>query len=501
MLSRLAPDPFQPPPRSLSAGFHRYSRFKNRGWLAYNPPLMPNHLGNMRGWSILPALTLLAAPPSVFGAESPWRLREALSPPAGFSFGLIHSSRFETVNGNPRAGSSPDDSMIVQRTIFDSRYRRGGFEAQLELYDSRQQLADDDAFVANSAINALEVLQATLRFDLSREGSLRMGRLTTDWGSRRFLARNRFRNAINNFEGFEWVRPLASGATLRLLGAQAVRRLPADRPGLLDNERVPDESSSAQRFYGANLSLPPGERASQYGSAPFNTDLYYFQLREKDTPGVATRGRRLHNFAARLRRPPASGQFDFELESMLQFGDSRADTATDSRPPLDHRAMFHYAAVGYSFPNSLRVVLEFDYASGDKDPFDGENGRFDSLYGVSTFEFGVVGMYQPFSRANLATPGIRLFANPRSDLNVMAAYRHFWLAQERDSWGRTRQRDITGESGGYLGQHLEYRIRWDVVPGNVRIDTGAIFFNGEGLGERAGGGKARYGYLGAVLTF
>jgi len=447
------------------------------------------------------SLMLLAASPSAFAAGPPWRLQEALSPPEGFSFGLIHSSRFESVNGNPRAGSSPDDSMIVQRTIFDSRYRRGGLAAQLELYDSRQQLADDDAFVANSTINALEVLQATLRFELPREGSLRMGRLTTDWGSRRFLARNRFRNAINNFDGFEWVQPLANGATVRLLGAQAVRRLPSDRPGLLDNERVPDESSSAQRFYGANLSLPPSERASQYSSAPFNTDLYYFHTREKDTPGVATRDRRIHSIAARLRRPPAGGAFDFEFESMLQFGDSRADTAAGTRPPLDHQAFFHYAAVGYSFPDSLRAVLEFNYASGDKDPFDRENGRFDSLYGVSTFEFGVVGLYQPFSRANLVTPGIRLFANPRPDLNVMVAYRRFWLAEARDTWGRTRRRDTSGESGGYLGQHLEYRIRWDVVPGNVRIDTGAIFFNGAGLGEKVGEGKARYGYLGAVFTF
>ena len=469
--------------------------------LGFDPPPMPNHLGTMPNRSILLGLTLLAASPLAFAAEAPWRLQEALSPPQGFSFGLIHRSRFETVNGNPRAGSSRDDSMIVQRTIFDSRYRRGGFAARLELYDARQQLADDDAFVANSAINALEVLQATLRFDLPREGSLRMGRLTADWGSRRFLARNRFRNAISNFDGFEWVQPLANGATVRLLGAQAVRRLPADRAGLLDNERALDESSSAQRFYGVNLSLPPSERASQYSSAPFNTDLYYFHLREKDTPGVATRDRRLHNFAARLRRPPASGQFDFELESMLQFGDSRPDTVASTRPPLNHRAAFHYAAVGYSFPNSLRMVLEFDYASGDQDPFDRKNGRFDSLHGVSTFEFGVVGLYQPFSRANLSTPGIRLLANPRSDLNVMLAYRHFWLAEARDTWGRTRQRDISGESGDYLGQQLEYRIRWDVVPGNVRIDTGAIFFDGEGLGARAGASKARYGYLGAVFTF
>ena len=130
----------------------------------------------------------LAWPAAASAGEAPWRIQEALSPPQGFSLSLIHSSRFESVHGNPRAGSSPDDSMVVQRTIFDTRYRRNGVEAQLELYDARQQLADDDAFVSNTAFNAMEVLQATLAFDLPGNGNVRLGRLTSDWGSRRFLA-------------------------------------------------------------------------------------------------------------------------------------------------------------------------------------------------------------------------------------------------------------------------------------------------------------------------
>lgn len=422
-------------------------------------------------------------------AEAPWRIQDALSPPEGFSIGLAHGSRFESISENPRAGSSPDDSMIVQRTLLDTRYRGGGIEAQLELYDARQQLADDDAFITNSAINALEVLQAALTFDLPRDGSIRLGRLTTDWGSRRFLARNRFRNAINTFDGVEWIQPLENGAVLRLLGSQVIRRLPSDRIGLLDNERITDESSGAQRFFAAGYALPPS-------SAPFNTDWFYFYLREKDMPGVATRNRRIHTAGLRLRRPASSGELDWELESMLQFGDSRVDIAA-FRPLLEHKAVFHYAAVGYSFPNSLRVLLEIDYGSGDEDPFDLENGRFDSLFGVGTFEFGVVGMYQPFNRSNIITPGVRLFADPRPDLNVMVSYRHFWLDEARDAWGKTRLRDATGETGSYLGQHLEYRIRWDLIPGNLRLDTGAILLNADGLSDA----NTRYGYIGAIFTF
>lgn len=33
-------------------------------------------------------------------------------------------------------------------------------------------------------------------------------------------------------------------------------------------------------------------------------------------------------------------------------------------------------------------------------------------------------------------------------------------------------RDASGASGTELGQQLEFRVRWDLVPGNVRLDTG-----------------------------
>ena len=441
-------------------------------------------------WAVFWCALLAGAVNWAGAAEAPWRIQDALAPPEGFSIGLVHGSRFESISDNPRAGSSPDDSMIIQRTILDARYRSGGVEAQLELYDARQQLADDDAVVTNSVINAREVLQATLTFDLPRNGSVRFGRLTTDWGSRRFLARNRFRNAINTFDGVEWIQPLENGAVMRLFGSQVIRRLPSDHIGLLDNERIKDESSSAQRFYAANLSLPRS-------STPFLIDLNLFSLREKDSPRVQTRNRNIHSAGFRLRKPAASGEFDFELESLLQFGDSRASSSAADSSDLDHRAFFQYAAVGYSFPNSLRAVLEIDYASGDEDPFDLENGRFDSLFGVGTPEFGVVGMYQPFSRSNIVTPGIRLFADPRPDLNVMVSWRHFWLEEARDTWGKTRLRDVTGETDSYLGQHLEFRVRWDVIPGNLRLDTGAIFLNAEGLSDK----NTRYGFLGAVFTF
>ncbi|MDD9894633.1 MAG: alginate export family protein, partial [Gammaproteobacteria bacterium] len=177
---------------------------------------------------------------------------------------------------------------------------------------------------------------------------------------------------------------------------------------------------------------------------------------------------------------------EYELETIFQFGERRASRAASDVIDLDHRAFFQYAMLGYSFdvPSNLRIQFEMDYASGDNNPYDQDNERFDSLFGPTTFEFGVVSLYDPFNRSNLFTPGIRVFADLRDDVSLMTSYRHFWLADPQDSWCRTGLRDRSGESGRYLGQHLQIRLRWDLIPGNLRIEAGGIYLDAENLSNK-----------------
>ncbi|MEQ8955321.1 MAG: alginate export family protein [Gammaproteobacteria bacterium] len=428
-------------------------------------------------------------------ADGPWRLNDALGSSGDFSISGVQRTRFESLHDSVLVGASPSDHGLLFRTNLNFEYRSDIFGAQLEFADARQELMDDDTLVNNGWINAAEFIQANLIFNYGANGDsfLRVGRLTTDWGSRRFIARNRFRNAINTFDGVEVHHELDNGDYFQLLLSQPVTRLPSDRIGLLDNRYDLDESSRATRFYGLQYSLPNL-------LAGFSTDLFYFGLREDDRSGVQTRNRNFDSIGFRLLAPPSPGEFDLEFESLFQFGENRASTSPAVVTDLDHRAFFQYAAVGYSFEGSLklRAVFEFDYSSGDKDPFDQDYERFDSLFGVGTFEFGPTGMSGPPSnRSNIVSPGIRLFADPRSDLNLMAFYRHFWLAEKRDSWGRTGLRDTTGATDSYLGQQLELRVRWDVIPGNLRIETGALLLNSENFSEK----NTRYGYLATVFTF
>lgn len=119
-----------------------------------------------------------------------------------------------------------------------------------------------------------------------------------------------------------------------------------------------------------------------------------YALREKDTRTVNTRNRRLTTTGFRVFSRPTAGQFDFDLESVLQTGEQRSNSSASNLLDQDQNAFFHYAILGYSFdlPSRLRIMFEFDYASGDGDPFDGDSERFDSLFGVTTFEFRPAGM-------------------------------------------------------------------------------------------------------------
>lgn len=444
--------------------------------------------------TISTAFILASLSSITLAADGPWRLNQALNLSEGFSLSGTHRSRFENIVDNVQPGTSPNDQVIAIRTTLNAQYRKGDFSSQLEFIDARQSLADRDSVLGNATVDSLDILQANIghSFGANNNTNVRVGRFSEDWGSRRLMARNRFRNTINAFDGVVVHHQGNNDSELRFMASQVVRRLPTDKLSLLDNEYESDDSTGAQKFYGVHASLP-----NLFSN--LSTEIYFYALREKDTSEVNTRNRQLNTAGFRLRSAQIPGSYDFEVESVVQTGERRSSTSPANTTDLDNRAFFQYLMLGYSFdvPSRLRVMLEFDYASGDSDPFDNDNERFDSLFGPTTFEFGVVGLYNPFNRSNLATPGLRVVLTPWENINLMASYRHFWLAEEKDSWGRTGIRDTSGDSGSYLGQHLQLRLRWDAIPGNLRIETGAIFLQARNLSDK----NTEYVYAGTTFTF
>lgn len=431
--------------------------------------------------------------------DKPWRLNSALNLPEVFSLSGHHRSRFENVDEQYRGSRNGGDQALVFRTVVLAKLNFKHIKFAAEILDSRVELADSGTPLSGSVLNPLELLQAYVEVPLDNllgqgsKGLFRGGRITMDMGSRRLVARNRFRNTINGFTGIDWHWQGADKQKFRFFYTLPVQRLFSGNA--LDNAARFDKEHEEVRFWGVYYSPDSLPWVDQL-------ELYFLGLNEEDAAGVlSTRDRDLYTPGLRLYRKPKKNQFDYQVESIFQFGESRSSTT--SITDLDHFAYFHHAEVGYNFDTkwSPRLILQYDYASGDDDPNDGDNNRFDTLYGARRFDFGPTGIYGPFSRANLSTPGVRLKLKPVPNVTSFFALRGYWLVSDNDAWTTASIANVTGQSDSYIGTQIEGRIRWEVLSKNIRIEAGAAHLFAGDVMDGAGKSDATYLYSQAVFWF
>lgn len=436
----------------------------------------------------------------------PWRLQTALDLPEWLELSGYIRVRFESLSDRIRAGQSGHDKMFaLKSSLVGTAHVSEKVRVTAEMLDSRALDIEADATLNTGIVNAVELLQAYvgLRFDgVLAEGDkldVQLGRHTMDVGSRRLVARNRFRNTINNFTGVNatWSDP-ESRHSVRAFAVLPVQRLPGDQAGMRDNDIRFDEERDQTRFFGLHGIVPVEDMIA---------DAYVLHLDEDDESGVRTRNRQLTTFGGRFLRKPSVGQFHFELESALQVGESRASTSAADTTDLDHFAQFYHATIGYQFEGEYQTQLEllFDYVSGDNNPNDGDNDRFDTLFGARRFEFGPTGIFGPFARSNLISPGLRSKFRYDDRTKVMIAGRLHYLAAKRDAWTTTGIRDPSGNAGSYIGGLAEFRVRRQLIPKNLDLEFGyAHLFGGSFIDDApnaTGEDDTDYGYVTLTLRF
>ena len=404
-------------------------------------------------------------------SSAPWRLDTFF--PSWLRLSLQHRSRYERVFSPFVSGDVGDDQLYALRTLVRAELRFDPFRMAVELQDSRGYFGDDDTPITTGSVNPVELLQGWvgLHFeDVLTEGSrldARLGRMTMDVGSRRLVARNRYRNTINAFDGFDlkWVNH--DGFQLRAFAVLPVGRRPSDADALRDNAIEFDQESFDTVFWGAYAGFRPVR-------GDIVMDTYFFGLHDQ------AKHRELYTSGFSAVRAPRRGGLDFEFENVVQFGSSRLSQNGDE--DLRHLAYFAHAVLGYTLdrPGAIRLLLQYDYATGDADPDDDQSQRFDTLYGARRWEFGPTGIYGAFARTNINSPGVRVEARPHRALSGFFGYRAFWLASGADAWKDAGVIDPSGSSGSFLGHQLELRLRVDALPGNVRVETGfAHVFGGD----------------------
>ena len=450
-------------------------------------------------------LAILAGASILFASKqvhAQWVLNDRL--PQGYSLQVSHRTRYEFMGHEFRTNLTDQTDIIVFRTLIHGRVQLpAGFTLGGEFQDARTA-ADDNALLNTTIVNSTELLRAYIEFSRSDTlgGNLtaQAGRMTLDIGGRRLIARNRFRNTINSFTGIDlnWHdNKQQRGLHLRGFWALPVVRLPETPEQLHQNRIVFDEEGFDLQLWG----IFTAANISKFGRG----ELFVLGLHERDSPNRPTQNRQLFTPGFRIFKTPAASHLDYELESAVQTGQSRA-SLTDNKS-LDHFAHFHHLEIGYTLPTvwSPRIAALYDFASGDENPDDSHNGRFDTLYGSRRFDFGPTGIYGALARTNMHAPGLRLQFVPNSRFNAAMDYRALWLASDRDAWGNTGIRDASGQSGNFVGSQLDTRISWQLLPGNLDIELGYThFFSGEFIKHAPNAGHRgdiNYFYTQATISF
>ena len=396
-----------------------------------------------------------------------YNAKKMLGMPEWLNGMLEQRTRYETFDVPWQRGQTGGQHQIPLQTVLWLEANYAGFRAGFEFWDARQFGAEPTYTLNNTMVNVADFTQiygAYANQNLADTGlgfEAIAGRQTMEFGSRRLVARNVFRNTTNAFTGLKLrVREGEGAWQIYPFAMVPVVRLPEDKAQLLNNDWAWDQEQEGTVFTGFfadTQALPWDIRGELY--------LYYLDEDER-----STRNRQLFTPGFRFFRNAKKGEFDFEGESIAQTGTSRVNALSRQ---LDHEAYMQHIQFGYTFdlPWDPRFVVQYDYATGGTNGSGTTTNSFDTLYGARRWEYGPTGIWGPFARNNINTPGARLFLVPHRDVTSFLAYRAWWMADSKALWQPAGLIDPTGRSGDFMGQTVEFAIRWDAHD-NISLEGG-----------------------------
>jgi len=136
-----------------------------------------------------------------------WNLHDALDLPKWLFLSLEQRTRYETMDGNFKAGGKGGDQQIPLQTDVFLEARFNHLRAGAEFMDARQFGSDKGSAINNTHVDEADFIQGYLAWadqNVMYSGlgaEVIAGRQTLNFGSRRLVARNVFRNTINSFDG------------------------------------------------------------------------------------------------------------------------------------------------------------------------------------------------------------------------------------------------------------------------------------------------------------
>ena len=384
---------------------------------------------------------------------------DAISPWNWLDIGLDYRFRYEYRDDDIRRPIAGLDEPLLHRTRFYLGVHDllDPFRFAFEMQDSRRY--NGNFGKDNRDINEFEVIRlyAELYFDdlfgqdalgNKRPVSLRYGIHNFEFLDRRLLGNNQWRNTANTFLGYQAaVGQEANEWSVDLLAVQPLQRLlyEWDRP--VEGQLV-WAAIGHWRGWSDVVTLEP----------------FYLAFTDSQVTG----GRAVHSPGLRAYGRLGDSGFDFDLDGIYQFGHNGS---------LDVAAWAATGEVGYrwALPWKPRLSVFYGQATGDADPNDGTDNRFERFFGFA----------RPWSAndyivfENIRTPKLRLEMTPHERFRFDLGHSWYWLDSATDRYLLDSLRDPTGRNGSFVGHEFDIRFRWQATSKMEVILGYAHFFPGD----------------------
>ena len=368
--------------------------------------------------------------------------------------------RYEYRDGDIRRKTA----LVDEPLLFKTRVYVGvkeildPFRFAIEVQDSRRynshfatDVRDVNEFEIISGYGELYFKNALGEDDLgnARPFSFKFGRFNFEFLDRRLIGSNEWRNTTNTFQGFQtMLGEDKNDWQLDLLALQPLDRLKYDFDQVVDEQWFA-AAIGHWRKWSDIITLEP----------------YYLQLRQTASANNGFVNKEIHATALRGYGWIGDSGFNYDFNGIYQFGTNGTQA---------HDAYGFTGEVGYTFEHEWkpRLSTSYGYASGDNNPNDNKDERFERFFGFA----------RPWSAddyivfENVIAPKVRLELEPSKKFRLDTGYSLFWLASDTDRFNNLNtvpesnglNRDKTGKSGDFLGHSFDIRARYKVDP---RVET------------------------------
>lgn len=390
--------------------------------------------------------------------------------------GLNYRMRFESRKNDFRRSRDTTDNVFLSRTqaYFGIKEIIDPLRFAFELQDSRRHNSKFPK--SRNDVNELDLFQGYGElyfkepFLIDRPISLRAGKMAYEVLDRKMFSRDEWGNTGTNFRGLRaTVGEAKSDWQFDSFALQPMKK---------EIENI-DRHNQDIWVYAALLNW-------RRWSDSITIQPFYFRLDQKHSDDQDKRN--IHSPGLRFYGVVGDSNFDYDFIGVGQFGGSANET---------HRAYAYATEIGYTQNHQWqpRYSLVYGYASGDKNPHDTKNQRFERFYGFN----------RPWSNSNhiewenLEALKSRIEFKPTSQVRIESSYSFYWLANASDTWTRGNLRDESGRNGKAIGQDFDFRALFPLNK-NLRATLGyAHFIPGKFARNVGRDGSSDFIYL--ELTF